>query len=641
MSQQATADLGRADAGALLEVCDLHADYGREVLHGVGLSVEAGRCLVVIGESGSGKSTLLRALLGVGVNVRGSVRLGGHEFLKAAGVSDDADARLRPDTGTARAGRLDTGAGTTTRAGHDMRAGRSGRRAVSRVARWTKPARSGQEWRRARGARIGMVFQDPVASFSPVQSVGTQVLMVARTHRCECAAALRRQALWLMSEVGLAESAWHAYPGELSGGMAARMALVCALMPGPDLLLMDEPTAGVDAGTREAVTDLVRRACAGTLTGPAAGASAWAEPDGSQESGGFHRVGAVIVTHDLDLVTAVADDVLVLHAGRVVEYGPAAQVLAAPRHEHTALLLEAFAQMRDSEDGAPADAAWPAERVHQMGQADRVGQADRFRGDDASGQDEESGVVLEVRDLSKDWGEGAVLEDVNLTVRAGEAVALTGPSGVGKTTLARIVAGLATADGGSVRRPQEPGGVGLVFQSPAGQFNPRRRLWTSVAEGLTAGTVAAGGAWAGPAFSATGGREELRSRRERTGLRRRNQVGLSRRERREAVRAAVAQVFVRCRLDPALMDVYPRRASLGQLQRAAIARAVLSGARLLICDEVTSALDPLAARDVLDLLAQLRDSGLAIVFITHDRAAADYLCDREISLARERTGFIQ
>lgn len=607
---------------ALLEATGLTASYGREVLHGVTLAVDAGRCLVVMGESGSGKSTLLRALLGVGVSVRGSIRLAGEDLLvPPASAGADAAAHPRPDAPVP-----------------------STRRPAARRPRWqgqvARPVlgRDGvapeQDWRSVRGAGIGMVFQDPAASFSPVQRVGRQVLAVARTHRREPAAALRAEAARLMDLVGLPAWAWRSYPGELSGGMAARMALVCALLPRPQVLLMDEPTASVDAATRQAVVDVVRRACAGAL-------------DVSNPA-----MATVIVTHDLDLATALADDVLVLHSGRVVESGPAAQVLTSPRQEHTARLLEAFAALREGGDvlqdrvaecGGESAERPPARpsRTAAEDPADGnggplvpVAAASRAQAEHSHGETEgtqaSGGVVLEVGEVRKDWGEGPVLDSLSLAVRAGEVVALTGPSGVGKTTLARVVAGLVEADAGVVLRPQEPGGVGLVFQSPDGQFNPRRRLWRSVAEGLLTHRRAderrgeqvaelAPGALAGDGLTGRLGRDLGAWR--------------GRRVRREAARAAVAEVFTRCRLDPALMDSYPRQVSLGQLQRAAIARSVLSGARLLICDEVTSALDPLARREVLDLLAELRDAGMAILFVTHDRGAAEYLCDREVSLA--------
>lgn len=196
--------------------------------------------------------------------------------------------------------------------------------------------------------------------------------------------------------------------------------------------------------------------------------------------------------------------------------------------------------------------------------------------------------VLAMRHVHKAWGDLRVLNNVSLDLESGRALALCGPSGVGKSTLARIAAGLEEADSGTVERPER---IAMVFQSPAGQFNPRRPLWVSIAETLLNAKLA-----------------------------------------RSQAREQVAQVCERMRLDGDLLDSYPSQLSLGQLQRSALARAAVAQAQLIICDEATSALDPRATKDVLDVLAELKEEGAGILFITHDRAAAHYLCEEIMDL---------
>lgn len=197
-------------------------------------------------------------------------------------------------------------------------------------------------------------------------------------------------------------------------------------------------------------------------------------------------------------------------------------------------------------------------------------------------------AVLQMRNVSKAWGGLLVLRDVSLTVHSGEALALCGPSGVGKTTLASIAAGFEAADSGEVIRPSR---ISMVFQNPHSQFNPRRPLWASIGEVILNDYVDRG-----------------------------------------KVRAQVAEICTQLGVPGELVDAYPAQLSLGQLQRAALARAVVAQAELVICDEATSALDPLATKGVLDVMQELKARGAAILFITHDRAVARYLCEEILDL---------
>ena len=415
-----------------------------------------------------------------------------------------------------------------------------------------------KEMRRVRGAGIGMIFQDAEASLCPVRTVGSQILEAMEAHGNLRMEQAKEQALAMFEALRLdgGERIWDSYPMELSGGMNQRVCIAMAALLKPAVLLADEPTSALDkAAGKQAADELLRlRERFGTAV--------------------------ILVTHDIGLASSLADTLLVLKEGQTAEYGPAAQVSARPRNEYTRRLFAASA----------------GQNVRQT-------------------PEREGGrVLLEARDLTrmfprKGKPDLAAADHIGLSLREGEALGLTGASGCGKSTLARMLARLLEPAAGSVRlEGREITGlrgkelrrvyqeIQMVFQSPAGSFDPRRTIGSSIEETLA------------------------------------NQ-GVSRKERKKQA----AELLSRCGLPEELADRYPHEVSGGQCQRAAIARALAARPKILICDEITSALDVTAQQQIMELLQSLKETRqMAFLFISHDPTLVRAFCSRVLVMREGR-----
>jgi peptide/nickel transport system ATP-binding protein len=388
-----------------------------------------------------------------------------------------------------------------------------------------------------RGSVVGYVGQDPGASLNPFRTVGKSV---------GSGDALER--------VGLPATLSRRYPHQLSGGQQQRVALAVALARRPRMLVLDEPTSGLDLlATAEVTAELLRLREGGT-------ALLW-------------------VGHDLATLAGAADRLLVLAGGRLVEQGPAEEVLTRPQSTTGRALVAARRPLQQSH--------FHATRLRESGFA-------------ATPE-----PVLAASALTARYPGGLpVLQRVDLEVRPGEILAVVGVSGVGKTTLARCLAGLHPSESGAVlldgavlaaevrrRSRAERAAVQLVAQNPAEALHPRQTVHTALARPLRL----------------------LR--------------GINRAA---DVRDEVARLLDAVGLDPDHAAALPAELSGGQRQRAALARALAARPRVLICDEVTSALDTVTQAAVLGLLREL---GLAVVLITHDPAVAAGTADRVLVLA--------
>ncbi|WIE66007.1 ABC transporter ATP-binding protein [Curtobacterium sp. MCLR17_036] len=416
--------------------------------------------------------------------------------------------------------------------------------------------------RGVRGRSVSMVFQDPSAALDPVFTIGFQIAeSVRRADPGLDRAAVRARSVELLRavEVPEPERRLRQYPHEVSGGQAQRVMIAMALAADPDLLIADEPTTALDVTVQAEVLDVIR---------------ALRERTGTA---------VLLITHDMGVVADIADRVVVMRRGRVVETGTVGAVFAAPTAEYTRDLLAAVPRMGTGSGGEA-----------------RLGPATT-----------PPSPVLDVRHLVVEYG-GALsgrfraVDDVSFSVGRGEIVGLVGESGSGKTTIGRAAVGLAPISSGSVvvdgtdvagasrvgRRAMRRH-VGVVFQNPLRSLNPRYTVGQTVAEPL---------------------RQILR---------------LPTPQVDERVDRLLADVG----LDGGFRERYPHELSGGQRQRVAIARAVALDPALLIADEPTSALDVSVQARVLDVFRELQERlGFACLFVTHDLAVVDTLCDRVVVL---------
>jgi peptide/nickel transport system ATP-binding protein len=410
-----------------------------------------------------------------------------------------------------------------------------------------------RDLRRIRGDRIGMIFQEPMSALNPVTMVGAQVAEPLVVHRNLSRKAAWAEAVRLLDRVRIPQAGERArlYPHQLSGGMRQRVVIAAAIACKPKLLIADEPTTALDATVQAEIMVLLTEL--------------------------RRDIGCAIalITHDMGLVKDVADRIVVMNRGRVVEQGLQGVVFAAPRSAYTRTLLKAAFLSTAAEAGAPTV----------------------------------SPAVLDVKDVTVSFGVRAHLfsgrrgerlhavDGVSFSLKVGETLALVGESGSGKTTLARSVLGLAPIDEGGIwidgkdARNLDAANrkVQFVFQDPQASLDPRLRVWESAIEPL--------------ALAAT--------------------------ERKTALRARAVALLADVGLGADHLDRFPHELSGGQRQRIGIARALSVSPRILIADEAVSALDASTRLQVLDLLAALqRRTGVAILFITHDFGVVSRLAHR-------------
>jgi peptide/nickel transport system ATP-binding protein len=498
-------------AEALLSVRDLRVGFvtegGRvQAVDGASFDLSPGEVLAIVGESGSGKSVTAQSIVGLtrspNARIEGSVRLEGAELLDA----------------------------------------------------------SEAELRQYRGKRVGMVFQDSLASLNPVYRVGEQIVEAIRAHATGVSRdEARRRAVELLDSVGIPEAERRAadYPHQFSGGMRQRAMIAMALSQQPRVLIADEPTTALDVTIQAQILRLLGRL--------------------NRE----RNLATILITHDLGVVAEVADRVLVMHEGRIVERGSLDDVFYAPKDPYTRKLLGAVLRL----DQAP-----PLRRRR------------------------EDGPLLEVADLVKHYPvKRGVLVDrevdrvravdgVSLAVRQGETLGLVGESGSGKSTLCRAILQLVEPDSGSVRfdgreiaglsrRRMRPlrARMQMVFQDPYASLNPRKRVGQIVGDPLRIQGLASGA--------------ELRRR--------------------------VQELLERVGLSPEHYDRFPHEFSGGQRQRIGIARALAPRPRLIVADEPVSALDVSIRAQIVELLADLQgEFGLTYVFVAHDIGVVRHVSDR-------------
>ncbi|MBI3215096.1 MAG: ABC transporter ATP-binding protein [Mycobacterium sp.] len=430
-----------------------------------------------------------------------------------------------------------------------------------------------RDWRRIRGGQVGFVLQDALVSLDPLRTVGAEIAETLRLHRYGNKARRRARVLELLEAVGVPEPELRArqLPHELSGGQRQRALIASAIALDPPLLIADEPTTALDVTIQAQILDLLQA---------------------MKDRG----TGLILISHDLAVVSRLADRVAVMRNGLLVEQGPVTEVLTHPSHPYTRTLLNAIpaAHRKGTRlSGAPArpvtDTVRPASPPGGVLLA-ADGLVKRFRGPD--------GV------------ERTAVEDVSFTVGVGETLGIVGESGSGKTTTAQLALALLEPDSGTVRLAGEPWSavsegqrrdrrrtVSVIYQDPLGSFDPRWTVGRIISDALPVASY-----------------RDKAARQRRT-----------------------AELLADVGLSREHVDRRPLLLSGGQRQRVAIARALAPEPALIVCDEPVSALDVTIQAQVLDLLDDLQKRlGLSYLFISHDLGVIHHVADRVLVMRHGR-----
>ncbi|MCI2264485.1 dipeptide ABC transporter ATP-binding protein [Sediminivirga luteola] len=429
--------------------------------------------------------------------------------------------------------------------------------------------RSDAWWRGVRGSKVGFILQDALVSLDPLRPVGKEIAEAVALHRSMARSARRAAVVELLERVGVPEPEIRAKqrPGELSGGLRQRALIASAIALDPGIVIADEPTTALDVTVQAQVLAVLEQMIAGGTS-------------------------VILISHDLAVVSRVADRVLVMKGGEIVEAGETEQILRAPQHAYTRQLI----------DAVPSEHTKGTRLSHEG----RVAAAELFP--DRAAPDVQGDVpLLEARGVTKsfrgpDKVRRTVVNEVSFQLKHGETLGIVGESGSGKSTLARIALCLETPDQGEVTFKGKPWSaappgvrrsirrrIAVVYQDPLSSFDPRWRISRILTDAIRLGDPANAG-----------------------------------RARERAVELLEAVGLGRVHL-----DAWPLRMSGGQRQRVAIARALATNPEVIVLDEAVSVLDVSVQAQILDILADLQQQlGVSYLFISHDLGVIHHISDR-------------
>ncbi len=536
-------------AEPVIQVRDLKVEFALHdqgvvrAVDGASFDVRAGTTAALVGESGSGKSVTAQAIMGI---LPKSARISGGEILFR-------DPQTRDGAGVVNIAALDP---------------------------------DGPQLRALRGARISMIFQEPMSSLSPLHTIGDQITEAVLLHRRVSKLEARELAVDMLTRVGFSDPprALDTYSFELSGGLRQRAMIAMALVCRPAVLIADEPTSALDVTVQAQILKLI------------------------QELQSELGMTVLLITHDLGVVANMADDVIVAYHGKIMERGSVQDIFACPGHRYLKALMRAVPRVGMSQ----------GERLTPVREVERETGGYLSRRDET--RSAQTGTpLLRVRRVCKSFGtrKGRLfgnaaspvvraVDEVSFDIRRGECLGLVGESGCGKTTLSKIIMRAIEPDTGDVIYHDGDGERSLlalsdreliayrrkiqfIFQDPFGSLNPRMTVYDIISEPLVIHRLGA-----------------------------------------RAKRVEIVQELMRhVGLDPRFLSRYPHSFSGGQRQRIGIARALALNPQLLICDEPVSALDVSVQAQVLNLLKDLqKELGLTYLFISHNLAVVDYMADR-------------